>query len=69
MSNFCKLQIRDALKVGGEMSCQFQLPLPGGSIGPRYVLKLLLTEKSQICYKNSTTTYAREKMSTDLESM
>jgi len=35
----------------------------------RYVLQLLLSEKSQNCKKNSTTTKAREKISTDLESL
>jgi hypothetical protein len=35
---------------------------PGGSIAPRYVLHLLLREKSRIAKKNSTTTKAREKL-------
>jgi hypothetical protein len=31
----------------GDISCQFLMP--GGSIGPRYVLQLLFSEKSQNC--------------------
>jgi hypothetical protein len=37
-------------------------------MAPRYVLQLLFSEKYQIA-KNSTTTEAREKTSTDLESL
>jgi hypothetical protein len=49
----CKLQkgfLRN-LRIGqqGEISCQFLLP--GGSIGPRYVLQLLFCLKSQNCQK------------------
>ncbi len=47
----------------GEISCQF-LP-PGGSMGPRYVLHV----KNHKIAKNSTTTKAREKISTDLGSL
>jgi hypothetical protein len=32
---------------GGGISCQFLQP--GGSIGPRYVLQLLFSKKSQNC--------------------
>ncbi len=39
---------------------------PGGSMGLRYILKILLSRKSQIP-NNSTTTKAREKLNTDLE--
>jgi hypothetical protein len=39
--------------------------MPGGSIVPKYVLQLLFSEKSVA--KNSTTTRAREKISTDLD--
>jgi hypothetical protein len=48
-----------------EISCQF-LP-PGGSMIPRYVLQLLSCKNYKIA-KNSNTT-AREKISTDLESL
>jgi hypothetical protein len=41
--------------------------MPGGSMVPRYVLQLLFSENHKID-KNSATTKAREKMSTDLES-
>jgi hypothetical protein len=54
-----------AFKQLGGITSQF-LP-PGGSMVPRYVLKLFICEKSQNC-SNSTTTQAREKISTDLES-
>jgi hypothetical protein len=43
------------------------LPL-GGSMVPKYVFQLLFGEKSQNC-KNSTTTKAREKIKTALESL
>jgi hypothetical protein len=51
---------------GGEISCQFQAP--GGSMGPRYVLQLYFVKNHQIV-NNSTTTKAREKISTDLQSL
>ncbi len=62
----------------GDISSQFLLP--GGSIGPRYVSKLLFSEKSQKFWNfylvknhkianNSATTEAREKISTYLESL
>ncbi len=51
----------------GEITCQFLLP--GGSMVPRYALQLLFSEISQNCFKKSTTTKAREKISTDLESL
>ncbi len=41
---------------------------PVGSMGPRYVLKLLSIEKSQIA-NYSATTEAREKISADFESL
>jgi hypothetical protein len=43
--------------------------LPGGSIVPRYILQLLFFVKNHKIAKNSTTTQAREKISTDLESL
>ncbi len=42
--------------------------MPGGSMVSKYVLQLLFSEISQIC-KKSTTTKARETISTDLESL
>ncbi len=50
--------------ASGYISCQF-LP-PGASMGLRYVLQLLCSEKSQI-FMNSTTTEARYKINADLE--
>jgi hypothetical protein len=46
-----------------------QLLTPGGSMVHRYVLQLLFSEKSQNCLKNKTNIKAREKISTDLESL
>jgi hypothetical protein len=40
--------------------------LPGGSIGPEYILQLLFIEKSQKA-NNSTNAKAREKISAYLE--
>jgi hypothetical protein len=40
---------------------------PGGSLGLRYILQLLLSEKLKNG-SNSTTIAAREKIGTDLES-
>jgi hypothetical protein len=55
-----------ALKDLGENSCQFLLP--GGSLVPSYVCNFYF-EKTQTIAKNFTTTKAREKISTDLESL
>ncbi len=44
-----------------------QFLLPGGSMVPRFVLQLLFSENHKIA-RNSTTTKARGKISTDLES-
>jgi hypothetical protein len=38
---------RDSSQERGDISCQFLMP--GGSIGPRYVLQLSFIEKSQNC--------------------
>jgi hypothetical protein len=48
-----------------EICCKFLLP--GGSIGQKYVLQLYLVKNNKFT-KNSTTTNAREDISTDLES-
>jgi hypothetical protein len=50
----------------GDISCQFLLL--GASIGPRYVLQLLLVKNHKVA-NNSATTKAREKISTYLESV
>jgi hypothetical protein len=42
--------------------------LPGGSMVPRFVLQLLFIKNHKIA-NNSTTSKAREKISTDLESL
>jgi hypothetical protein len=59
------LHITEEVEGWGDISCQI-LP-PGGSIGPRNVLQLIFSEKSQKVY--SATAEAREKISTYLESI
>jgi hypothetical protein len=46
-----------------------QFLVPGFSMGRRNVLQLLFVEKSQKLQKNLTTTEAREKISTYVESL
>jgi hypothetical protein len=50
----------------GDISCRF-LPI-GGSIGPRYVLQLLLSKNHKIA-DDSARTEAREKISAYIESL
>ncbi len=42
--------------------------MPGGSMGPRYVLHIFIVKNDKIA-NNSSATKAREKITTDLESI
>jgi hypothetical protein len=53
-------------RICGDISCQ--LLAPGGSMGPRYVLQLLFSEKSQDRLKTEHQ-QARGQISTDLKSL
>jgi hypothetical protein len=49
-----------------QISCQFLMP--GGSMGPIYVLQLFVVKNDKIANKSSATK-AREKITTNLESI